>query len=86
MVLPPPNRHANFIRMAVTAVAQPSDARPIETADLVEGTLPKACWIRFDNVVMLSESRIVNTFGTVSPQTQQRVLQELCSVVGYTRT
>lgn len=86
MVLTPPDRHADFIGLAVTSVAQPSDALPVETADLAEGTLPKACWIRFDNVFTLSESSIVKTFGTVSPQTLQRVLQGLCSVVGYART
>lgn len=86
MVLTPPDRHADFIGLAVTSVAQPSDSLPIETADLAEGTLPKACWIRLDKVFTLSESSIVKTFGTVSPQTLQRVLQGLCSVVGYART
>jgi len=85
MVLTPPDRHADFIGLAVTSVAHPHGALPIETADLVEGTLPKACWIRFDKVFTLSESSIVKTFGTVSPQTLQRVLRGLCSVVGYAR-
>jgi mRNA interferase MazF len=58
---------------------------PIGAADLAEGTLPKPCWIRFDKVFTLSESSIVKTFGTLSPQTVQAVLQGLCSVVGYSR-
>jgi len=65
--------------------AQPNHAMPIGATDLVEGALPKACWIRFDKVFTLSESSIVKTFGAVSPQTIQAVLQGLCSVVGYTR-
>ena len=85
MVLTPPDRHADFIGLAVTSVAQPNHAMPIGATDLVEGTLPKACWIRFDKVFTLSESSIVKTFGALSPQTIQAVLQGLCSVVGYAR-
>lgn len=85
MVLTPPDRHADFIGLAVTSVAQPNHAMPIGATDLVEGALPKACWIRFDKVFTLSESSIVKTFGALSPQTIQAVLQGLCSVVGYAR-
>jgi mRNA interferase MazF len=86
MVLTPPDRHADFIGLAVTSVAQPDHAMPIGSADLAEGALPKPCWIRLDKVFTLSESSIVKTFGTLSPQTVQAVLRGLCSVVGYTRT
>ena len=46
VVLSPSDRHADFIGIAVTSVAQKSHALQFGTADLVEGTLPKACWIR----------------------------------------
>ena len=85
MVLTPPDRHADFIGLAITSVEQQTAAIPIGPANLVRGALPKPCWIRFDKVFTLSESSIVKTFGTVSPQTIQAVLQGLCSVVGYTR-
>ena len=85
MVLTLPDRHADFIGLAVTSVAQPNHAMPIGAKDLVEGALPKACWIRFDKVFTLSESSIVKTFGALSPQTIQAVLQGLCAVVGYAR-
>ncbi len=83
MVLTPPDRHADFIGLAVTSVAQTNHALPVSAADLVEGALPKACWIRCDKVFTLSESSIVKTFGVISPQALQCVLQGLCSVVGY---
>ena len=85
MVLTSPDRHADFIGLAVTSVAQPHHAMLVGTTDLLEGTLPEACWIRFDKIFTLSESSIVKTFGAVSPQCLQRVLQGLCSVVGYAR-
>lgn len=85
MVLTPPDRHADFIGLAITSVEQQSQALHVGQANLVRGALPKPCWIRFDKVFTLSEISIVKTFGAVSPETVQRVLQGLCSVVGYTR-
>ena len=85
MVLTPPDRHADFIGLAITSVEQQKTALQIGPTHLVQGALPKPCWIRFDKVFTLSESSIVKTFGAVSPQTIQAVLQGLCSVVGYTR-
>ena len=85
MVLTPPDRHADFIGLAITSIEHQSHALQVGPANLVQGALPKPCWIRFDKVFTLSESSIVKTFGTVSPQIVQNVLQGLCSVVGYTR-
>jgi mRNA-degrading endonuclease toxin of MazEF toxin-antitoxin module len=85
MVLTSPDRHADFIGLAITSVEQQTQALQIGPANLTQGTLPKPCWIRFDKVFTLSESSIVKTFGTVSPQTVQAALQGLCSVVGYIR-
>lgn len=83
MVLTPPDRHADFIGLAITTVEQQHHAFHMGAADLLEGALPKPSWIRLDKVFTLSESSIVKTFGTLSPQTVQRVLQGLCAVVGY---
>ena len=85
LVLTAPDRHGDFIGLAITSVEQESAALQIEPTHLVQGTLPKSCWIRFDKVFTLSESSIVKTFGAASPQTMQAVLRGLCSVVGYTR-
>jgi mRNA interferase MazF len=85
LVLTPPDRHADFIGLAITSVEQKNASLEIGPTNLVQGSLPKACWIRFDKVFTLSESSIVKTFGEVSPQTVQAVLQGLCSVVGYSR-
>ena len=85
LVLTSPDQHADFIGLAITSVDQQSAALQIGSIHLIQGTLPKSCWIRFDKVFTLSESSIVKTFGAVSPQTMQAVLQGLCSVVGYAR-
>jgi mRNA interferase MazF len=85
LVLTSPDRHADFIELAITSVEQQYGALQIGPTHLVQGTLPKSCWIRFDKVFTLSESSIVKTFGAASPQTMQAVLQGLCSVVGYAR-
>jgi mRNA interferase MazF len=85
MILTPPDQHADFIGLAITSVEQQNAALQIGPAHLVQGALPKPCWIRFDKDITLSESSIVKTFGALSPRTVQAVLQGLCSVVGYTR-
>ena len=84
-MLTPPDRHNDFIGLAITSVAQDAAALLIGPAQLSQGALPRPCWIRFDKVFTLSENSIVKTFGAVSPQTIQAVLQGLCSVVGYAR-
>ena len=85
LVLTPPDRHSDFIGLAITSVEQQNAALQIGPTHLVQGALPKPCWIRFDKVFSLSVNSIVKTFGAVSPQTIQGVLQGLCSVVGYIR-
>ena len=57
----------------------------MEETHLIQGTLPRPSWIRLDKIFTLSESSIIKTFGTLSPQTVQRVLKGLCAVVGYVR-
>jgi mRNA interferase MazF len=85
MVLTPPDRHDDFIGLAITSVEQKHATLQIGASNLSQGALPKPCWVRFDKVFTLSENNIVKTFGIVTPQTIQAVLQGLCSVVGYTR-
>ena len=85
MVLTPPDRHADFIGLAITTVEQQHHALQVGAANLLDGALPKPSWIRLDKVFTLSESSIVKTFGTLSPQTVHSVLQGLCAVVGYAR-
>jgi len=62
LVLTASDRHADFIGLAITSVEQRSAAIQIDPTHLVQGTLPKSCWIRFDKVFTLSESSIVKTF------------------------
>ncbi|MBX3346005.1 MAG: type II toxin-antitoxin system PemK/MazF family toxin [Nitrospira sp.] len=85
MVLTPPDRHADFIGLAITTVEQQQQALLVEETHLIQGTLPRPSWIRVDKIFTLSESSIIKTFGTLSPQTVQRVLKGLCAVVGYAR-
>lgn len=43
LVLTNPDRHADFIGLAITSVEQPNAALQIGPTHLVEGTLPKPC-------------------------------------------
>lgn len=75
MVLTPPDRHADFIGLAITTVEQQHHALQVGPANLIEGALPKPSWIRLDKVFTFSESSIVKTFGTLSPHTVQSALK-----------
>lgn len=85
MVLTSPDRHDDFIALAITSIEQQQAALHIRAASLIDGALPKPWWVRLDKVFTLSERNIVKTFGTASAQTMQAVLRGLCSVVGYAR-
>lgn len=85
LVLTPPDRHGDFIALAVTTVPQPEPAIPLIAADIIEGTLPKPSWIRVDKVFTLSEQSIVKHVGKINEACIEKVLKGLCRIVGYVR-
>ena len=82
LVLTPPNRHGDFVCLAVTSVPTEVDAVPITDADLNSGALPKPSWVRLDKVFTLAEAMAVRRFGELSPWAMARVLEGLCRRLG----
>lgn len=83
LVLSEPDRHGDFIALAVTSVEQRAKAAPITADNLSTGSLPKPSWIRLDKVFTLSASSIVKAIGTVEPAILKQALAGLCATVGY---
>lgn len=83
LVLTAPDRHGDFIALAVTTVPQLEPAIPVTTMDLLIGNLPKPSWIRVDKVFTLSEHNIVKTIGKIKPVCVTKALNNLCRLVGY---
>ena len=85
LVLTAPDHHGDFIALAVTTVPQLEPALPLTSENIVVGTLPKPSWIRVDKVFTLSEQNIVKHIGKINPEYMGKVLQSLCSIVGYAK-
>ncbi len=85
LVLTAPDRHGDFIALAVTTVPQREPAVPLHSMDIIDGTLPKPSWIRVDKVFTLSDQNIVKHIGKIKSECAGMVLKSLCSIVGYAK-
>ena len=65
LVLTSPDRHGDFVALAVTSAPHPEPAIPLTSADITDGTLPKPSWIRVNKVFTLSEQSIIKHVGKV---------------------
>lgn len=83
LVLTKPDRHGDFIGLAVTSVPQPDPQVAIGHASLSEGALPKQSWVRVDKVFTLEQSLILRAFGRLNSATLQQAVSALCTRVGY---
>jgi mRNA interferase MazF len=66
LLLTRPDAHGDFVALAVTSRPQLDYGVVLDPADLVQGSLPLASWIRTDRVVTLNATLIVKAFGRVS--------------------
>ncbi len=83
LALTAPDRHGDFIALAVTSVQQPGAALEIDATAMLGGALPKRSWVRLDKVFTLGERDIVKSFGAVTPGFLAAVLKGLCTAIGY---
>ncbi len=83
LVLTNPDRHGDFIALAVTTAPHPEPAIPLTSADITDGSLPKPSWIRVDKVFTLSEQSIIKHVGKIKGERVENALQRLCGIVGY---
>lgn len=82
VVLTEPDRHGDFIAVAVTSVPTAVLAVPITTDDLSDGVLPKPSWVRCDKMFTLSQATIVSRYGTLAAETLDAVLTVACPHLG----
>jgi mRNA interferase MazF len=83
LALTAPDKHGDFIGLAVTSVQIDEDAVCVESGDLRQGSLPKASWIRLDKIFTLSQGNIIRPFGALTPAAMEAVLDGLCRRLGY---
>jgi len=85
LVLTTPDRHGDFIALAVTTIPHPEPAIPITSADFTIGSLPKPSWIRVDKVFTLSQQSIIKHIGQIKAEYVGNALKRLCGIVGFAK-
>ncbi len=82
LTLTPPDRHGDFICLAITSVQIEDHAISITTTVLSEGQLPKASWVRLDKIFTLSSENIVKSFGRLKEDSMEKVRRGYCLRIG----
>lgn len=87
LALTKPDQYGDFIGMAVTSRDHHADSILIEQSALIDGSLPKASWIRIDRVVTLNVSlvtkifAITGVFARTGIEIHQRAVNGLCDTL-----
>lgn len=85
LALTPPDHFGDFIGLPVTSKAGHASAVAIAQADMAEGKLPTASWIRTDRIVTLNKSLVVKTVGRIADRVVDEAVKQFCATIGYTR-
>lgn len=81
LVLTAPNEYGDFIGMAVSSRAHHDNAIQLGGDALLDGSLPKASWIRVDRVVTLNASLVIKTFANIKPEVHRLAVSNLCEIM-----
>jgi len=85
LALTAPDSYGDFIGLPVTSRPGHANAVAITQAEMAEGKLPAASWIRTDRIVTLSNSLVIKTVGRVADGAIDDAVKRFCSGIGYTR-
>jgi mRNA interferase MazF len=78
LVLTFPDRHGDFIGLAVTSVRAEESAIAVDDGCMVSGHIPKTSWVRCDKVFTLSGTSIVKSYGMLKRDVMDRVMAVVC--------
>ena len=82
LVVTSPDRHGDFMGLAVTSVETEESAVAIVEGDMATGSLPRESWIRYDKIFTLNSEIVVKTYGSMKDQLLETVMDELCRYIG----
>ena len=71
------DRFGDFIALPVTSRPQIDHSIALTAADLTEGSLPAASWIRTNRIVTLNSSLVVKSVGRVSERVVSAAIAQL---------
>jgi len=82
LVITQPDRHGDFICVAVTSVPTPEYTIAIDNASMSTGDLPRKSWIRCDKLFTLSGSLVVRHYGSLKNAAFNIVREKICGYLG----
>lgn len=82
LVVTVPDRHDDFMGLAVTSVETEESAIAIVEGDMETGSLPRKSWIRYDKLFTLSSGIVLKTYGSIKDRLRQTVMEDLCRYLG----
>jgi mRNA interferase MazF len=82
LALTAPDSYGDFIGLPVTSRPRPEHGVALGQADMEQGSLPVASWIRTDRIVTLSSDLVVKIVGRVSVRIVDAV-KRICLFIGY---
>jgi mRNA interferase MazF len=84
-VIRDPDRHGDFIGLAVTSVPTKDVALAISERSMLAGNLPKPSWIRCDKLFTLSRGVVAGWYGSVHDDVLGQALRIVCAHLGCVR-
>lgn len=78
-----PDRHGDFIGLALTSVSQSPPNILTDSLHLSAGSLPKVSWVRVDKVFTIDHRLTLKRLGRLNHITLEQILGALCEQVGY---
>lgn len=82
LVVTTPDRHSDFMGLAVTSVVTEESAIAIEAGNMALGTLPKNSWVRYHKLFTLSSNVITKAYGSPRPESLRLIIKCLCDYIG----
>jgi len=82
VVITTPDRHGDFVGLAVTSVPTRESAVPIDENSMAEGRLPRASWVRCDKIFTLGENAVVRNYGKLKDDAFLQIVNRLCKYLG----
>lgn len=77
LALTSPDRHGDFIGLAVTSVPQLPPNIQIDAAQLATGSLPRVSWVRVDKVFTMDHRMMIKKLGRLNHVTLEQALSAL---------
>lgn len=78
LVVSPSDRLGDFTCLAITSKQPQENAIEIDSQDMLNGTLPKTSWARYDKIFTLNVSLVHQSIGSLKEEKHKEIMTALC--------